>query len=77
MKARCDNPHNDRYYNYGKRGITYDERWKRFEVFWDDMGDRPVGKTLGRKDADLPYTKDNCEWQWAAENSGGRRSNKK
>ncbi len=76
MKARCDNPRNCRYANYGARGISYDERWASFEAFWDDMGDRPLGKNLGRRDADLNYTKDNCHWEWEGKNSGGRRGKK-
>lgn len=77
MKARCDNPHNERYSSYGGRGICYDPRWTTFEAFLDDMGERPKGKTLGRRDADLGYNVDNCRWEWSADNSGGRRTGKK
>ncbi len=77
MKARCDNPKNDRYANYGGRGITYTERWAAFEPFLMDMGERPVGKNLGRRDADGPYNEANCLWEWEGKNSGGRRSAKK
>lgn len=74
MKARCNNPKNDSYDDYGARGITYDERWETFEVFWSDMGGRPAGMTLERKDPDGPYCLNNCEWKWAKKNSGSRRS---
>lgn len=63
MKARCLNPNNPAYKNYGGRGITIDPVWiTDFEAFYKDMGDRPEGKTLDRIDNDLGYYKDNCRW---------------
>ena len=38
MKARCDDVNHQAYENYGGRGIRYDERWKHFENFYEDMG---------------------------------------
>ena len=37
MKTRCDNPENKYYKDYGGRGITYCEKWKTFQGFWEDM----------------------------------------
>ena len=37
MKQRCNNPHTDRYKNYGGRGITYTDRWEVFNNFYVDM----------------------------------------
>jgi hypothetical protein len=62
MKQRCLNPKHVAYARYGGRGIKIDSRWLRFENFLVDMGVRPEGKTLNRKDNDGDYTKDNCNW---------------
>lgn len=63
MKTRCDNPKNKYYSYYGGRGITYCEKWKNFEGFWEDMKDTYSDDlTLNRRDNDGNYCKENCEW---------------
>jgi hypothetical protein len=70
MFQRCTNPNNDDYPDYGGRGITVCERWcgkHGFENFLHDMGERPEGKTLDRKNVNGNYCKSNCRWATAHE----------
>lgn len=63
MWARCTKPRTNGYKNYGGRGISICERWKDYRLFVEDMGHRPSGTTLGRKNSDLGYFPDNCRWE--------------
>jgi hypothetical protein len=47
----------------GARGIDICTRWRRFENFYRDMGERPKGCTLGRIDQDRDFELTNCVWQ--------------
>jgi hypothetical protein len=62
MKARCFNPNNQDYNDYGGRGITIHERWFGFENFYADMGDPPRGKSLDRINVNGDYEPRNCRW---------------
>ncbi len=74
MKSRC-NLHHERYKDYNGRGITYDPRWDQFENFFEDMGVKPPGLTLERKDNDKGYSKDNCEWATPTQQAHNKRNN--
>jgi len=64
MIQRCNNPNHVGYANYGGRGISVCERWMgSFEAFLEDMGERPVGSTIDRKQNDGNYEPGNCEWK--------------
>lgn len=77
MKRRCDCPNQTGYERYGGRGITYDHKWKTFEGFYEDMGERPGPNfDLDRIDNNGNYCKENCRWVPHSENCknrGGRR----
>lgn len=63
MKKRCLNPRQPAWKNYGGRGIGIDDpRWLKFENFYADMGNRPPGLSLERRDNSLGYSGANCRW---------------
>ena len=55
MIQRCINPNSKGYKFYGKRGIGV-------EGFFEDMGEKPKGLTLDRRDNEKGYCKGNCRW---------------
>jgi hypothetical protein len=62
MHRRCSEPKFRDFKYYGGRGIQVCERWNSFENFLLDMGVRPKGKTLDRKNNHGNYDPSNCEW---------------
>lgn len=76
MKRRCNNINNAAYENYGGRGISVCIRWSSFNNFLADMGECPLGLTLGRKNNDGNYEPSNCEWQTNTEQNRNKRTNR-
>lgn len=61
MKLRCCNPNASDFARYGGRGIKVCARWMNFEAFLEDMGERPDGMTLDRRDVNGHYSCGNCD----------------
>jgi hypothetical protein len=74
MRQRCDNENKDNYQYYGGAGISYDQRWREFENFLFDMGERPPGTSLDRIDGLQGYAKENCRWATREQQARNRPS---
>lgn len=85
MLARCYDTGAISYPNYGGRGITVCERWRRgddvrsgFECFLADMGDRPSRRhSVERSRNDGSYEPENCYWATKKEQSRNTRRNRR
>lgn len=75
MRSRCNNHCDSDYKDYGGRGISVCEEWESFARFFADMGEKPHGTTLDRKDVDGNYELANCRWATAKEQANNKRTN--
>lgn len=77
MKARCLNPKEKAYVNYGGRGIIICAEWlNSFECFLKDMGLRPSKEhSLERDDVNGNYEPSNCRWAMMHEQCRNKRQN--
>ena len=76
MLRRCETPSATYYRHYGGRGITVCQRWKKFEHFLADMGERPPGLELDRINNDGNYEPKNCKWSSKYDQCNNRRCNR-
>ena len=71
MRQRCSDK---KYVNYAGRGIKVCKRWRdSFMNFFTDMGYRPAGLSLDRKNNDGDYTPKNCWWATSKYQSNNQR----
>lgn len=74
MHRRCAaKPGSHHHEYYVARGISVCERWSSFDAFLEDMGPRPLGKTLDRVNGALGYAPENCRWATPKEQANNRR----
>lgn len=76
MRGRCKNLRDSSFDDYGGRGIQVCKRWDKFEHFLADMGERPRGTTLDRKQTDGDYKPSNCCWSVAKIQQRNKRTNR-
>ena len=62
MNERCFGAWHPKFSNYGARGIRVCARWRAFQNFVADMGPRPKGHSLERKNVHGHYEPGNCVW---------------
>lgn len=67
MFDRCYNENSSAYRHYGARGIKVCDRWHNFDSFVADIGQRPKGMTLDRRDNDKGYEPNNVRWATQSE----------
>jgi len=77
MIRRCTCPHETGFHNYGGRGIKVCTRWYQFKNFLADLGERPPGMQLDRRNNNGHYTPSNCKWSTKKEQANNRRTNRR
>ncbi|MFA6851468.1 MAG: hypothetical protein WCS30_14090 [Selenomonadaceae bacterium] len=77
MRQRCNNPHNNAYKYYGKRGISVCEEWLDFGNFykWSMNNGYQENLTIDRKNNSLGYSPNNCRWTTLKVQANNTRKN--
>lgn len=73
IKQRCNNPNNKSYKDYGGRGIKCSINEYELKKLWfRDKAYEMTQSTISRKNHDLNYIYDNCEYLEKRKNSAER-----
>lgn len=77
MISRCTNTKEERYKDYGGRGIMVCNRWLHsFENFFADMGQKPTElHSIDRINTNGNYEPGNCRWATDIEQARNKRNN--
>ena len=85
LKTRCTNKNHTWYKHYGGKGITFPDKWFKFEGFLEDMFESYLehvqeygisNTSLDRIDGNASYSKENCKWATKVEQSRNSASNR-
>jgi hypothetical protein len=76
MKARCENPNNYAYRNYGARGIRVCDEWQTYEPFqnWALANGYSEHLTIERNDPNGNYEPNNCRFITLSEQTRNKRN---
>lgn len=78
IHQRCENTNHAQYGDYGGRGIRVCKRWSGTngaKNFINDMGERPKGCSVERRNNDKGYSPENCYWATKIEQARNKRNN--
>ena len=77
MRDRCNRPKNEKYKDYGGRGIKVCDRWSGphgAKYFYEDMGERPgLEYSIDRIGVDGDYEPSNCRWATPKQQANNKR----
>ncbi len=76
MRYRCENPNNQAYSDYGKRGISVCDEWHDFSIFrdWAYQNGYDHSKSIDRIDVNGNYEPSNCRWTDSKVQMNNRRN---